>query len=604
MTKKSFVTGAAILGVAGLFVKIMGFIFRIPLVNLIKSDAMAYYNPAYYIYVFFVTLATTGFPVAISRMVSERVTVNDYVEADRVFKLSKRLMLGIGIVTFVIVFFGADKIAELMHVPGAALAMRFISPCLIIIPLLAAYRGFFQGLQNMKPTALSQIVEQLFRVVFGLTLAYIMFKSVGGLFSGYDKFIRGAAGAAFGGTAGAVGGLALILLIYFLNRKAFDYHIRHSCKGKRETNGKLYKQILAISIPITIGASIMPFVNMVDASLIVRRLEVAGFDYVLSKELYGGYTSMVNSMINFPYAITMAVAMSLVPLIAAAYKANDRKYAEDNIQLSLRFSMLISMPCAVGYIVLARPILLMLFPGDAEVASMVAPSFAIAGISVVMLATTQAMTGILQGIGKQNIPVIVMLFGMAAKISCTWFVIAVPEIGIKGAAIGSVAAYTISAVCDMAAVSKFTKVRFDLVSGVLRPFASAAVMGAAAFGVYKGMMALVGSNTVSTLLGIMIGAMVYVVMIFLTGAVSVEDLSKMPKGNKIISLIEKLPAKGILVKLSDSARKAEMAEVHEEDEDAEEMDFYISSEMGTPVTAGTADKSVENAVETADRNKE
>ena len=146
MTKKTFVKGAVILGAAGIFVKIMGFIFRIPLVNMIDSRAMAYYNPAYYVYVFFVTLATSGIPVAVSRMVSERVTLNNYEDADRVVKLSMRLMLGIGIVSFVIVFGGADIIADLMDNPGAALPMRFVSPCLIIIPVLAAFRGLFQGM--------------------------------------------------------------------------------------------------------------------------------------------------------------------------------------------------------------------------------------------------------------------------------------------------------------------------------------------------------------------------------------------------------------------------------------------------------------------------
>lgn len=541
MAKKSFVTGAAILGLAGVFVKFMGFIFRIPLVNMIKSDAMAYYNPAYYIYVFFVTLATTGFPVAISRMVSERITINDYYEADKVFKLSKKLMLYIGIVSFVVVFFGADIFANLMHVPGAALPMRFISPCLVFIPLLAAYRGFFQGMQNMKPTALSQIVEQFFRVVVGLALAYIMFRTAGGLFSGFDKFVRGAAGAAFGGTAGAIGGLAFIIIIYKLNKKSFNYRIQHSDIGNRSSNKSLYKQILAISIPITVGASIMPFVNMADATLIVRRLEASGIDYTLSKQLYGGYTSMVNSMLNFPQAITLAVAMSLVPLIAAAYKANDRQYAEDNIQLSLRFSMLIAMPCALGYSVLAEPILLMLFPGDAKVASSVSTSFTIAGISVIFLALTQAMTGILQGIGKQMIPVRNMFLGMGVKIMCTWFLIPIPAIGIKGAAIGTVVAYLIVGGMDMYCVSKYTHVRFVWMDGMIRPLISAVVMGGCALGMYKLMFALVGSNTLAAILGIFTGAIVYLLMIFVTGAVKIEDLGKMPKGDLLTKIVLKIP---------------------------------------------------------------
>ncbi|MBR6444120.1 MAG: polysaccharide biosynthesis protein [Firmicutes bacterium] len=536
MTKKTFVKGAVILGAAGIFVKIMGFIFRIPLVNMIDSRAMAYYNPAYYVYVFFVTLATSGIPVAVSRMVSERVTLNNYEDADRVFKLSMRLMLGIGIVSFVIVFGGADIIAGLMDNPGAALPMRFVSPCLIIIPVLAAFRGLFQGMQNMRPTALSQIVEQLFRVAFGLALAYILFNSADTVLGGETKYVKGASGAVFGGTAGAIGGLAMIFIIYMVNRKSFKRKIREGNPRSSESNGSVYKEILVISIPITVGASIMPLINMIDAGLIVGRLKSTGMSTVMAEELYGGLTGMVNSMINFPQVIALAVATSMVPLIAAAYKEKDYAFAEKNIQLSIRFSMLIGMPCAVGFFVLAKPILLTLFPTQAGVIEYVSPAFMIMAVAVIFLGFVQTLTGVLQGVGKQMIPVRNMFVGVGAKLLCTWFLVPIPALGIKGAAIGTILAYMIASVLDVMAVIKYTNVHINWVSCVGRPLAAAAAMGVCVFVIYKILMLLTASVTFSTLASILLGAIIYAIMAIISKAVTRDELESMPKGHLILKI--------------------------------------------------------------------
>ena len=177
MSKKSFVQGAAVLAVAGLLVKFLGAIFRIPLANMLGDVGMGYYQPAYYIYNLFLVIATAGIPVAISRMVSERYSFGQYYEAQRVFKLSRTLMVAIGATSFVIVFLGAEWFVP-DNVPEAVLAVRAISPALVLVPLMASYRGYFQGQQDMTPTAISQFIEQVFRVAVGLFLAYTLFNTM------------------------------------------------------------------------------------------------------------------------------------------------------------------------------------------------------------------------------------------------------------------------------------------------------------------------------------------------------------------------------------------------------------------------------------------
>ena len=212
MAKKSLVKNAAVLAAAGIFVKILGAFFRIPLANWIGSRGMANYSPAYSLYAVLLVISTSGIPIAISRMVAERYAIGQYSEADRVFRISRLLMTGLGLLGFLVVFLFAEPIAAYMNLEGSALSMRATSFALLIVPIMSSYRGYFQGQQNMNPTAVSQIVEQLFRVGIGLALAWILMH--GTLFAeSYNEGARGAAGGCFGATAGAVGGLAVMLIV-------------------------------------------------------------------------------------------------------------------------------------------------------------------------------------------------------------------------------------------------------------------------------------------------------------------------------------------------------------------------------------------------------
>ena len=237
MNKQSLIKGATVLAAAGIVVKILGAVFRLPLVNWIGDTGMANYGPAYYIYAFLVILATSGLPVAISKMVSESIAVGNYYQAHRVFTLSSRLMFGMGLTFFLILFIFAPQIAALMSNPDSAPAMRMIAPSLLLVPIMAAYRGYFQGMQNMKPTAVSQIVEQFFRVVIGLGAAYILFFVVGdGVFGGYDKYAGGAAGAGGVPSAHAVPGLPPSgILLHHVQGKGFrrqrGYRLLHTWRG-------------------------------------------------------------------------------------------------------------------------------------------------------------------------------------------------------------------------------------------------------------------------------------------------------------------------------------------------------------------------------------
>ncbi|HYE69450.1 MAG TPA: polysaccharide biosynthesis protein [Anaerovoracaceae bacterium] len=529
MAKKSFIQGAVILGIAGIIIKIMGAFFRIPLANLIGDEGMGYYQTAYPIYVLFLTLATAGIPIAISKMVSERVAVDHHYEAYRVFRVSFILLFTIGICSSAILFFGAGPIVNAIGNPGAKYAMMAIAPALLFVPIMAAYRGYFQGMQDMKPTATSQVVEQFFRVVAGLMLAYFLIDQ------GRDF---AAAGASFGATAGSITGLIAIMGIYYYKKNSLKGDVERTHTISSEKGSEILAKIFMIAVPVTIGAAIMPIMNTIDVGIVMRRLQETGWTEEAANGLYGQLTGMAGPLINFPQVLTQAIAMSLVPAIAAAYKQKDMVFLNYNVRLGLRTSIIIGLPCALGLMTLAEPIMLLLYPFQKASAVSAAPCLFIMAFGVIFLSTVQTLTGVLQGLGKPMIPVINLFIGAIVKVALTYTLTGISSINVQGAAIGTVGAYIVASTMNIIAVKRLTGVKFDLMLTFVKPVTSALVMSASVWVSYRILFGFFG-NALSTIIAILIGVTVYCAMLFITKSIKKEELRVLPKGGKLLNVINK-----------------------------------------------------------------
>lgn len=521
--------GAVILGIAGIIIKVMGAFFRIPLANLIGDKGMGYYQTAYPIYVLFLTLATAGIPIAISKMVSERVAVDHHYEAYRVFRVSFILLFSIGICSSAILFFGAGHIVNAIGNPGAKYAMMAIAPALLFVPMMAAYRGYFQGLQDMKPTATSQVVEQFFRVAAGLTLAYMLI-SKGREFA--------AAGASFGATAGSITGLITVVGIYYFRKNSLKSDVERTYHVSTERSSQILASIFMIAVPVTIGAAIMPIMNAIDVGIVMRRLQETGWTHEAANGLYGQLTGMAGPLINFPQVLTQAIAMSLVPAVAAAYKQKDMNFLNYNVRLGIRTAIMIGLPCAFGLMTLSEPIMLLLYPFQKASAVSAAPCLFVMAFGVIFLSTVQTLTGVLQGLGRPMIPVVNLFIGAIVKVILTYTLTGVESINVKGAAMGTVAAYIIASSLNIIAVKRITGVKFDFMLTYVKPVASALVMSAAVWISYRILFGFFG-NALSTMLAVMIGAVVYCAMLFVTRSIKKEELKSLPKGGKIINLMNK-----------------------------------------------------------------
>lgn len=286
--------------------------------------------------------------------------------------------------------------------PEAIYSMRSIAPALLFVPIMAAFRGYFQGQQDMTPTASSQVIEQAFRVVFGLSMAVILLPA--GL-----KFA--AAGASAGAAAGGFFGLIGIFAIYMRRRSVIRENCRNSPDGESEAAKSILWKIVVIAVPVTIGAALMPIMTNIDLAIVVRRLVQSGYSSAEANSLYGQLSGFATPLINLPQVLTQAIAMSLVPAVASAFSAKDQEFLRYNTAFGIRTAMIIGMPCSVGLMVLSKPIMLLLYPAQQASAVNAAESLFILAFGAIFLSLVQTLTGILQGVKRQLIPVINLAIG-------------------------------------------------------------------------------------------------------------------------------------------------------------------------------------------------
>ena len=536
--EKSFVTGAAILAVAGLIAKILGAIYRIPLNNLIGTEGMSFYAVAYPYYSWLLVISTAGLPAAISKLVSERVTQGDYKAAHKVFKVAFKILLMIGVATTLLMFVFAKPLAAMSNLHGAWLSFAALAPALFFVSVMCAYRGYLQGLQQMTGTALSQVAEQLVKLVAGLIFAKML------LPKGAEY---AAQGALLGVSVSEVFGLAVIMVFYYRQRLAgLDKMIKKAPVMKRESTSEILRALAVMAVPITLGASIMPLTGIADSALILNSLTksskalewakssgVADTVEDWAKSAYSIFRSYVTTIINMPAVLTSALAMSLVPAMSA-FVANGKKRSAKRAAITgMKLSLIIGAPCAVGLFVLAKPILLLLFSASLDNPGKIAMAESIMQISavgVLFLSEVQALTGVIQGIGKPRIPVMNLLLGGIVKIVSMLILMRV--MNIYGAALSTVLCYAVASVLDTLWIIRYMHLRINVYDVFVKPVVASVVMGIYTAFTYS----VLGDGKLSTLISICVGVAIYAILAVLLRMLDRNDLEFIPGGKKLARL--------------------------------------------------------------------
>ncbi len=535
--KKSFLNGAAILAIAGLICKIIGAVYKIPLRNLIGEEAMGIYTTVYPIYTFLLVFSTSGIPTAISKLVAEERSKGNFSGAHKVFTTSIKLLLLIGGITTFLMVAGAPVIAEILRIdswqPVAAIAFS-----LLFVSLLSAYRGYYQGMQNMMPTAITQLIEQIIKLIAGFYFA-ISWSKHGAIMS--------AAGALLGITISELAAFITIFFLYQKNKKNFLNFSEKSNKAQ-----KFVKRLLVIAIPMTIGGAVKPLVDTIDSVMARSILESSSiFSNEYIDVLWAFLKSDCGTLINMPSVLTVALSMALVPAVSEALTLDD-DYNEVNkiSSTGIKLSIVIGLPCTVGLFTLAKEILSLLYVyvdkthGDMFVTGaqklQTAGNFMmILAIGVLFLSVIQTTAGILQGLGKVSLPVINLAIGMAIKILMNIFLIPT-ALNIYAVPIGTVTCYAIAAILDLICVMKYTKTKLRF-SEFLRPIGAATLM---AIVIYIMKMIFAGfTSRIFTVLMIGIAAIVYFIGLGIFSVFDETDMEFMPGGKKLRKLLEKAGVK-------------------------------------------------------------
>lgn len=525
----SFVKQAAILAVAGILVRLLGFLYRLPLTNMIGDEGNGIYSAGYYLYNMFLIMSSAGLPVAISKMVSEKLALGEYTNAKKIFRTSFFVAGGLGLICTVAMFVGAGAFCRAIGSPRSYYCILTLAPTVFIVSVMAVFRGYFQGFNSTVPTAISQIVEQILNAVFSVYLAWILVKT---------SVELGAAGGTAGTGIGALAGLVTLVVIFFTSRKSRAEIFADDKKDYRvETSREITTNLFKIAIPVITGTAIFSMTNLIDMVMVNSRLAAIG-TYTAEEidALYGQLTGKYVTLSTMPVAISTALATAVIPSIAGSVVRKEHDLVQAKVDTTLRLTMIISIPAAIGLGALGPQILQMLFPNYSDGGMLIR----VGSISVIFLALSQISTGVLQGVGKVNAPAWNALWGSIAKIPVNYFLIAIPEINIIGAVISTTVCYIIASLLNFRALIKATGVKPDFVGMLVKPSVASIIMGIFSLLSYHLFYKFMPSNLVCTLLAIIVAMVVFVVAMIVIKGFAREDLQMVPMGGRIIRFLEKI----------------------------------------------------------------
>jgi stage V sporulation protein B len=522
MSKHSFIKGAAIFAMAGIFAKFLGIFFKVPLNYLTGNEGLGIYNYPYPLYTTMLAVSTSGLPVAISKMVSERIALNRRDEAHRVFRISVVILAVIGALSSLALLLGGNLIIKYGGWdPDTIYSIYALAPAPFFVSIMSCFRGYFQGMHNMVPTSLSLIVESFMRVVAGIGLTYLLIQN-------NSSLGMAVGGASFGATAGAVGGSIVLMSIYMIRRKRYSVNTSVP-KGPSQGSISIIYRLISIAIPISIGAAIASFMAVIDSVLIPSRLLSSG-NYTMEQitEVWGLYSKGL-TMINVPVTFSIAISAALVPSISSAMAQKNYKEIREKTQSAVNIALIIGIPSALGLSVLAKGIIPMIFRKYPEGGYILE----ILSYSIIFIIITQTFTAVLQGIGKVTIPVRNLFIGGIVKVVANYILVSIPSLNIKGAAIGSILGYGVAALLNYRDVKKHTKIEVSLYKSALKPVICGVIMALATIFCYDGVYDITSSNTISTLCAITIGIIIYSMLLLVLGVVNPRDLDSIPGGSKI-----------------------------------------------------------------------
>ncbi len=568
-TKQSFLHGALILLVAVAIVKVIGALFKIPLNFRITPVGMGYFSTAYNLYNPIFSLATAGFPIAIARLVSENYARGRFRDIRQIHKVSIPIFLTLGLLAFCLMFFGAKPYVSYATDSGdmnALPAIYLLSPAILFSSMVAIYRGYYEGLRNMYPTALSEVVEALFKLVLGLAGAYLVIQNglneyaASGTVYGipvesveYAKAAAlpyAAAGAIFGVTVGSAFGFVFLWIYHKCNGDGITHEMLAGSPRPYPMKQTVVR-LVRTAIPVALGALAVNLSSLVDTTFVQRRLrdimsvhpevllqEYSGLlsEVVIQTDrvptfLFGCYGNATTLFMLVP-AITQAFGVSALPNVTTAWTTGDPKKIKNSIETVLRVVAMITIPAGLGLSVLSGPITQLL--GYNEITGKI---LILLGLGAIFAATDTPINSMLQAVGRVDLPIKLLSVGLVIKVVLNYLLVGIPEINVMGAGIGTLVCYFFLTVFGLVLLCREAKIKLDWVGLFVKPFLSGGVCVLSAYLVQK-FASVVVSSRIATVLALFVAVVVYGACMLWTRALQKSDVLMLPKGQKIAKILE------------------------------------------------------------------
>ena len=546
--KQTFLQGTAVLAMATVLVKLMGFLFKVPLNNIIGEDGFGYFNTAYDVYNVLLMISTTGLPVAMSRMISQAQTLGNHAQIKRIYRTSLYVFLTIGMVGSLGMLFFCRQLSVMVTTnENSWAAIAALAPCVLLICLVSAYRGFFQGQSNMTPTSVSQIFEAVTRLVVGLGLAWLVMKLTGEaavraqgivLASGetaqdYGDITLAAGGAILGVTLGS-----LISVVYLHHKFRQSNQILSLGGGTAKSTRSTMKELLSIAVPITLGSAGLQIINLFDTMIYMRRLTGALQWTEKMADSAKGVYNFCQTVFALPCSFIPTITIAVIPAITASLTRKDLAEAKATSESSVRTMALIAMPCAAGLFVMAEPVIRLLCSTYTEdKIQLAATMLAILGLTVIFNSLVLLLNAIMQAHGDVVTPVVNMLIGGIIKIIVNYILVGQPNLNIVGAPIGTFICYISITALDLIAMKRHISARPTIFKNIIRPGLASAIMGAATFMVYRVLSNAISSWKLACLLSLAFAVVLYAVLVVFLRCLTYEDCMLLPKGEKIAKIL-------------------------------------------------------------------
>ena len=534
--KTTFAKNVLMLMFSQVLIKLLGLIYRLAITNVkgFGDVGNGYYSAGYQVYAVLLIISSQGIPGAVSKLVSNKVAKGKYNEAHRVFKVSMVVFGIIGFIASLLLLLSANFVSsKILNVPDVSYVLKVLSPAIFFVCVSAVIRGYFAGLGTMKASSVSQALEQFFNCVLTITFVYALI--------GKEPYIM-AAGGNLSTTLAILISFSYLIVFYKKNIKEWREESDDVVITTKEENKKMVKMIIATAIPLTVGSVISVVTSFIDTVTVSNCIQIAYSGILKSKILLEkeamrltGILSKVDTLVNLPLAVNLSFYSALIPEITAAISKKDFKSASKKISFSISSSLLILIPCAIGFIVLADPILKMLYPNASDGAHILQ----IAAVTMVFVGINHTIQGSLFGLGKMYTPALALLIGCVIKIGLNLVLITNPNINIYGAVISSFICQFVVFMIVYITMKRNIKVKFEPVKHIIKPLLAGLIMGAVIFFInylFNGVI----RNSILTIINIMIGAVVYLISVFALKILSKDEILMLPKGEKIYNLLVKL----------------------------------------------------------------